>query len=217
MRNKKKLSLLTAIFIIISVFAGCRNNEAAKINKNMDEIIEEIKKGEYGGSFTDLIYVSKDKAILRGAVGIMVYDLEKQEISRALDIKDIDMNHIQGSETTFYGVDNTGSKIIMFNIADSGAEIKNKNTYLYDIEKDKLDIVDNREFEDRYVGIKEGDYDVYRKYSEKYSPMEFGSYYGEIDDNTLCFLGHDRSDKKSPLKLLIVNKVNNEEKLYDIF
>ncbi|MNI42968.1 hypothetical protein D3C73_972840 [compost metagenome] len=80
-----------------------------------------------------------------------------------------------------------------------------------------MDIVDNREFEDRYVGIKEGDYDVYRKYSEKYSPMEFGSYYGEIDDNTLCFLGHDRSDKKSPLKLLIVNKVNNEEKLYDIF
>lgn len=183
----------------------------------MYEIIEEIKKGEYGGSFTDLIYFSKEKAILRGAVGIMVYDLEKQEIFRALDLKDIDMNNIQGLETTFYGVDNTGSKIIMFNTADSGAEIKNKNTYLYDIEKDKLDIVDNREFEDRYVGIKEGDYDVYRKYSEKYSPIEFGSYYGEIDDNTLCFLGHDRSDKKSPLKLLIVNKVNNEEKLYDIF
>lgn len=217
MRNKKKLSLLTVVFIIISVFVGCRNNEVAKINKNMDEIIDEIKKGEYGGSFTDLIYVSKDKAILRGAVGVMVYDLEKQEISRALDLKDIDMNNIQGLEITFYGVDNTGSKIIMFNTADSGAEIKNKNTYLYDIEKDKLDIVDNREFEDRYVGIKEGDYDVYRKYSEKYSPMEFGSYYGEIDDNTLCFLGHDRSDKKSPLKLLIVNKVNNEEKLYDIF
>lgn len=217
MRNKKKLSLLTVVFIIISVFVGCRNNEVAKINKNMDEIIDEIKKGEYGGSFTDLIYVSKDKAILRGAVGVMVYDLEKQEIFRALDLKDIDMNNIQGLETTFYGVDNTGSKIIMFNTADSGAEIKNKNTYLYDIEKDKLDIVDNREFEDRYVGIKEGDYDVYRKYSEKYSPMEFGSYYGEIDDNTLCFLGHDRSDKKSPLKLLIVNKVNNEEKLYDIF
>ncbi|MNM85122.1 hypothetical protein D3C81_972300 [compost metagenome] len=217
MRNKKKLSLLTVVFIIISVFVGCRNNEVAKINKNMDEIIDEIKKGEYGGSFTDLIYVSKDKAILRGAVGVMVYDLEKQEIFRALDLKDIDMNNIQGLETTFYGVDNTGSKIIMFNTADSGAEIKNKNTYLYDIEKDKLDIVDNREFEDRYVGIKEGDYDVYRKYSEKYSPMEFGSYYGEIDDNILCFLGHDRSDKKSPLKLLIVNKVNNEEKLYDIF
>ena len=217
MRNKNKLSLLIVIFIVISVFAGCRNNEAAKVNKNMDEVIEEIKKGEYGGSFTELIYVSKDKAILRGAVGIIGYDLEKQKISRALDIKDIDMNHIQGSETTFYGVNDTGSKIIMFNTADSEEEIKNKNTYLYDIEKDKLDIVDNRNFEDRYVGIKEGDYNVYTKYSEKYSPMEFGSFYGEIDDNTLCFLGHDRSDKKSPLKLLIVNKVNNEEKLYDVF
>lgn len=178
---------------------------------------ESLNKGEYGGSFTDLIYVSKDKAILRGAVGVMVYDLEKQEIFRALDLKDIDMNHIQGSETTFYGVNDTGSKIIMFNTADSEDEIKNKNTYLYDIEKDKLDMLDNRNFEDRYVGIKEGDYNVYTKYSENYSPMEFGSFYGEIDDNTLCFLGHDRSDKKSPLKLLIVNKVNNEEKLYDIF
>lgn len=187
MRNKNRLSLLIVISIIISVFAGCRNNEPAKINKNMDEIIEEIKKGEYGGSFTDLIYVSKDKAILRGAVGIMVCDLEKQEISRALDIKDIDMNNIQGLETTFYGVDETGSKIIMFNTVDSGAEIKNKNTYLYDVEKDKLDLIDSRNFEDRYVGIKEGEYNVYTKYSEKYSLMEFGSYYGEIDDNTLCF------------------------------
>lgn len=44
MRNKKKLSLLTVVFIIISVFVGCRNNEVAKINKNMDEIIDEIKK-----------------------------------------------------------------------------------------------------------------------------------------------------------------------------
>lgn len=31
------------------------------------------------------------------------------------------------------------------------------------------------------------------------------------------FLGHDRNDKESPLKLLIVNKVNNEEKLYNVF
>jgi len=79
-------------------------------------------------------------------LGIAVYDLVKERLSRVVDLISINMSHTQGEFCRIVSVNKEGTHII---IKRMFKDPKNPvPTYLYDIEKDKLEITQQEEFEE---------------------------------------------------------------------
>lgn len=225
-RNIYRNRVFNMVFVIIIIttlgnyFVGCgiKSKSIGEIktakevsNKNMNEVIKEIKESQIA-CFTQIAYASKDKVILYGPVGLIVYDMVNKQINRAIDLKDINMNHIQGDTVTIFYVNETRNQILMYN--DYGDD---KNIYLYDIENDALEKTDTKKFTP--------DYDTTNyfasEYFEKYNNMEVGSNCFKIDDSNICYLIYPKelNDSKgmSDLQIVILNKDTNNEERYTVF
>lgn len=72
------------ITIVCNYFVGCDTT---------NKPIEEIKESQ-NITFTKIAYASKDRVILYGSIGLIVYDIVNQQIYRALNLKSIHMNLI---------------------------------------------------------------------------------------------------------------------------
>lgn len=190
-------------------------------NEEMDGIIEKIINKQHP-FFVELIYVSQDKVIFNGTVGLIVYDLQKREIVRAIDLTDIHMNHIQGDDVTIFESDNDGNKILMYNDifpykpTDDGnfVEIEKKELegrYLYDVEKDILAKTDIEKIENKYVFNR-----FERENIEDCDKEYLNSAY--IDKNTICEIAVPKgSDKMSELQIVISDEQGNEREVYQVF
>ena len=205
----KSLFIISVIVIVWCInFIGCTNKKSS----NIDKVIKETEKTQIS-SFTELVYASKDRVILNGDVSLIVYDLHNQKIDRAVDIKSIDMNHIQGDIVTIFKVNSKADQILMYN---SSLDNSDNNKYLYDIENDTLCETNINSFDDEYDGKKQFDeIDTYNnEYIKKHSGMECIDY-KYIDKNNVCFLMHSRKYGNlkgiSHLKILQVNMETGEE------
>lgn len=222
-KSHKKFSLISISILMIAyliLFTGCDNNKTEirnNHNKSMSEIIKEIREDECNSSFTEIIYASKDKVILCGAVGLIAYDINDEKIYRALDLKSIDMNYMQGSKYTIFSISDDSNKILMYNSSNE------KLRYLYDIENDKLEKTNIEDLSDPYLNVGEIDTETYDKFSKKYTDadIQFDCTFYNIDKDNICYLIHPNKckyyKKISPLQLVVLNKNTNTEKIYDIF
>lgn len=218
--NSRILSLILLSIIIVTLgncFIGCstKNNKEIKTakeisNKNMNEVIKEIKESQVA-CFTEIEYASKNKVILYGPIGLIVYDIGNKQITRAIDLKSINMNHVQGDTVTIFNVNKDENKIIMYN--DYGDD---KNIFLYDIEKDTLEKTDNKKFtpDDKITK-----YCELEKYEDAY--MIAGANCVQIDDSNVCFLIYpkelDGNKGTSGMQIVILNKDTNKEERYNVF
>ncbi len=219
MFNFKKICFVFIMFftmsIIIFQFTACQTlNE-----KHLNGIVKEMEDKQVP-FFTELAYASKDRVIFYGTIGLIVYDVSNKQIHRAINLKDINMNHIQGDEVTIFKVKEDGSEILIFNDSD------HSNAYLYNIANDKLSKSYISNFNDEYKGPHyfEDEYnkvDYYNhEYIKKYGDMELLDY-AHIDENNMCYLicpsKIGGAKGLSNLKIIIVNKDSNEDGVYEIF
>lgn len=223
--NIYKNRIISALVFIIIInisggyLSGC-SNKAKKVDTNMNEVVEEIKNTQFG-VFTKIVYASKDRLILYGVVGLIVYDIQSQKIYRAINLKSINMNYIQGDTITVFNVKEDGSQIIMYNDYSD-----DKSIYLYDVENDTLEKTNTKNFTNEYKGAHYVEYDkeginYYEHESvKKYEDMECNDY-AFIDNNNICFSIHPKEESSikgiSHMQILMVNMDTNEEKTYSIF
>lgn len=207
-----------------SYFVGCgtknKNIENIKIskevsNKNLNEVIKEIKESQIA-CFTEIVYASKDKVILYGPIGLIVYDIANKQIYRAIDLKSINMNHVQGDIVTMFQVNKDENKILMYN--DYGED---KNAYLYDIENDTLEKTNTKKFTTDYNTTNYFEFEKYDEWAKKYDDMEIGSNWVQIDDSNICYLIYPKKLEGSRglagMQIVILNKGTNQEKRYSVF
>lgn len=227
-RNIYKNRICNIVLVIImsitfgSYFLGCgtKNIESIKIskgvsNKNMNEVIKEIKEFQIA-CFTKIVYASKDKVILYGPIGLIVYDVVTKQIYRAIDLKSINMNHVQGDIVTIFHVNKDENEILMYN--DYGDD---KNIYLYHIENDTLEKTNTKKFTTDYNTTNYFEFEKYDEWVNKYDDMEIGSNLVQIDDSNICYLIYPKklqgSRGLSDLQIVILNKATNKEERYSVF
>lgn len=111
-----------------------------------ESLAQRMALRSYGADMPVLVYASDKIAIVSDYWGIAVYDLVKERLSRVVDLISINMSHTQGDLCRIVSVNKEGTHIIIKRM------FKNpKNpvpTYLYDIEKDKLEITQQEEFKE---------------------------------------------------------------------
>jgi hypothetical protein len=205
------------IVTLVNCFTGCSTKNIKEIktakevsNNDMNEVIKEIKESQIA-CFTEIEYASKNRVVLYGPIGLIVYDIGNKQIYRAIDLKSINMNHVQGDTVTIFNVNKDENKILMYN--DYGDD---KNIYLYDIEKDTLEKTDNKKFTPDDNIAK---YCELEKYDDAY--MIAGSNCVQIDDSNICFLIYpkelDGNKGTSGMQIVILNKDTNKEERYNVF
>lgn len=233
-KNRKRVLLLLCICLMIFGMSVClygcnkntdnvngKNTQQKLNNEDMNEVIEEIRNKQHP-FFTELVYVSRDKVIFNGTVGLIVYDLQKREIVRAIDLTDIHMNLIQGDDVTIFESNKDGKKILMYNDifaykhTDGGEFVKTEKKelegrYLYDVESDILDTTDIEKVENKYA------LERFEKENTEESDKEYlNSAY--IDKNTICTIAVPKgSDKMSDLEIIISDEEGNESDIYNVF
>jgi hypothetical protein len=225
LRNICKNRIINIMIIIIMVtifcnnFIGCGTKNNKLNNSTMNEVVEEIEKSQIG-LFTKIAYASKDKVILYGPIGLIVYDIQNQKICRAINLKSIHMNLIQGDDITIFKVKEDGSQILMYNELMYNKS-STKDRYLYDIETDVLEKTNIKEFTNEYDEMtKFNEINPYNdEQLKKYKDMECIDYIN-VNKSSICYLIHPSEDTDlkgiSHLKILIINKETNEEEIYTI-
>ena len=229
-RNIYKNRIYHIVIVVImcttlgNYFVGCgtKNKYIENINiskevsnKNMNEVIKEIKESQIA-CFTEIVYASKNKVILYGPVGLIIYDRINKQIYRAIDLKSINMNHVQGDTVTIFQVDKDENEILMYN--DYGDD---KNIFLYDIENDTLEKTNTKEFTPDYNITNYFEFEKYDELVNKYDDMEIGSNCVQIDDSSICYLIYPKKLEGSRgltgMQIVILNKGTNQEERYSIF
>ncbi|WP_160684258.1 hypothetical protein [Clostridium sp. C2-6-12] len=221
--NSRISNLVLIIIIIIMIvilgncFTGCGTKNTKEIktakevsNKDMNDVIKAIKESQIA-CFTEIIYASKNEVIFYGPNGLIVYNIGNKQIYRAIDLKSINMNYVQGDTVTIFNVNKDESKILMYN--NYGDD---KNIYLYDIEKDTLEKTDNKKFTPNDNASK---YCELEKFDDDY--MIAGSNCVQIDDSNICFLIYpkelDGNKGTSGMQIVILNKDTNKAERYNVF
>lgn len=165
-QNKKGYKFIFGIallLIVSNLFISCDKNvsaphETSKIDNTVsgdlwelpredEDLVQRIALKGYGADMPVLEYASDKIAIVSAYWGIAVYDLEKERLWRVVDLVSIDMSHTQGDFCRVILVNKEGTQIIigrMFKDPENPVP-----SYLYDIEKDKLEVT-TMEYFDNY-------------------------------------------------------------------
>ncbi|GAA0077018.1 hypothetical protein UT300005_13960 [Clostridium sp. CTA-5] len=227
LKNIYKNRIFNMILVLIMIitlenyFIGCGTKNIKEIktsketsDKNMNEVIKEIRESQIA-CFTEIAYASKDKVILHGDVGLIVYNMVNKQIYRAIDLKCINMNHIQGDKVTILDVNKDANQILIYN--DDIDDKDDKDIYLYNIENDTLEKTDTKKFTPDYDKRDYFDFERFKKYTD----MDIVSNCFKIDDSNVCYLIYPKesggAEGISYLQIVILNKETNEEKRYTIF
>lgn len=233
-KSRKGVSVLLCICLMMFGTSVClygcnrntdningKNAQRKLNNEDMSKVIEKIKNNQHP-FFTELVYVSQDKVIFNGTVGLIVYDLQNRVIARAIDLTDLHMNLIQGDDVTIFESDEDGSKILMYNdiftykYTDDGDFVKTEKEelegrYLYDVESDTLEKTDIEKIENKYALHR-----FERENTEDCDKEYLNSAY--IDKNTICTIAVPKgSDKMSEVQIVISDEQGNERDIYHVF
>jgi len=243
----KRLIGIVSIMVLCTSLLSCNNNISKKnqyidnnvqaeenslkfkevdINKKDKNTVLLKASKEQVGAFTEIAYASKDRVIINSDFSLMVFNLNEEKIIRAIDLKEIDMNHMQGDIVTIVRVKNDGSEVLMYNDAFYINEEAKKNNpcddksiYLYKVEDDTLNKINTNNMDDYYDGKREEDYigSDNNTYLSKYKDWH-NLDCRHIDEKNICFLLQNNEDSGkvgfSRFKILIVNTETNEEKVY---
>jgi hypothetical protein len=140
-------------------------------NKTRNEVIEDIKKSQIN-CFTEIVYASKNKVILYVPIGLIVYDIVNKQIYRAIDLKTIKMNYVQGDIVTIFKINKDENQLLMYNDGFKDA-LNNEDKYIYDIENDTLQKTDIKELPNEFDTRNSFTDEYFGKYEN--TDMEIGS------------------------------------------
>jgi hypothetical protein len=171
-KRRKGYKLLVGIILILimsTLFISCNKNINSLPDNSIDSSPETVKidnteSGElwdlpakdhelakrmalrkFGADMPTIEYASEKMAIIADYWGIAVYDIKNEKLCRVVDLISIGMSATQGDEYRDILVNKEGTHIIIKR-AFKNPENSVPN-YLYDIEKNKLEVTENEGFE----------------------------------------------------------------------
>ncbi len=172
MLNKKGYKLLAGIiliFILCSLFTSCNKKINTEPDKSIDsspamikndnteskglgdlpakdeELAKRMALRVYGADMPTIEYASENIAIIADYWGIAVYDIKNERLCRVVDLISIDMSATQGDNCRNILVNKEGTHIIIKRyFKDPQNAVPN---YLYDIEKNKLEVTEKENFD----------------------------------------------------------------------
>lgn len=120
--KRQKASLV--LFFCIAVLVGCSNEKTEKVPAPV--LSKDMSTGV--GIVPD--YENESKIIFHGYFGLFVYDLVKEKITLAVDLKKlVGMNAIQGSSFVNVLVNDDGSKMMVYVEGNDTKPIEKKLVY----------------------------------------------------------------------------------------
>jgi len=132
----------------ISKSNNTESKEPWELPEKDEELVQRMALRIYSADMPRIEYASDKIAIISDYWGIAVYDLEKERLCRVVDLISIDMSATQGDDCRAILVNKEGTQIIIKRAFKSIKRPKNPvPNYLYDIEKNKLEVTEKEEFE----------------------------------------------------------------------
>ncbi|WP_146953630.1 hypothetical protein [Alkalibaculum bacchi] len=141
----------------------------------------------------ELNYASDDIVIFHGYFGLFVYDLDKQQIIRSLDLKSLNCATIQGDDYCEVTVSTDGNTIQLHSLSS-------ENMYIYTVSENTLSETIYESMNDRFgsnfASIDDlVDIDHVGNYSSNAIQFDTGEYgYLHVSDWTLGILCYARGD-----------------------
>lgn len=171
-------------------------------------LINKIKESQIG-NFTRILYESEEKMIFYGVIGLIVYNFNDEKITNVVDLKSINMNHIQSDEATIFKVESDGDKILMYN------ENHTDNTYMYDVISGKLEKTELNQLENEY----KLNYVDETEFLTKSEELEYSYNVVSINEKKVCYLSYPTDKQKGieDLKIVVLDKETKDEKVFDVF
>ena len=193
---------------------GEQNEKEAKREEELEEkrsmllslSEEEVANAAYGAVFPKIVYASDKRAVLYDYWGLLVYDFEERQIEQMLDLKALDLNHMQGENVTHVEVSSDGGKILLYNEQDT------KERFIYDIEEKKLfySTLDSFE-ENHYDGLSEVK-------GQNYAFTEMGNRVFLSTDSLWTEEGENyHTNDMQGLSLIVADKVWGGGEVYPLF
>ncbi len=129
----------------ISESDNTKSRELWELPEKDEELAKRIALRKFGADMPHIEYASDKIAVISDYWGIAIYDIEKETLCRVLDLISIDMSATQGDSYRELLVNKEGTHIIIKRIYKNPENpVPN---YLYDIEKNKLEITQKEDFE----------------------------------------------------------------------
>lgn len=160
----------------------------------------------YGATMPELDYASKARVIFHSYFGLFVYDIEKEQIYRSVDLKEIDSNYMQGSVYTEVSVSKDGNTVYI----DNRGEGYDEFMYQYNVDTNELTKIKAKKITDRYVPG-----DITDKISLAHAGAASATY-GQIDEDTYAYLWNENSTV-GDFKLIIYNEKDYSSHSYNVF
>lgn len=134
---KKPIVWITISAIIVSVLIGIlcittkKTNSSQNQNNNINFNSANIDTNEIYGTEVYLDYADDDRVIFHGYFGLFVYDLSDEKIIRSIDLKELNLNKMQGDNYCDITVNKTGNIITLH-------KINSEKCYIYNIAENSL-------------------------------------------------------------------------------
>ena len=206
----KLISCMLLASILGSFIIGCNNiKKSEDMNTKIDlTLINKIKESQIG-NFTRILYASEEKMIFYGVIGLIVYNFNDEKITNVVDLKSINMNHIQSDEATIFKVESDGDKILMYN------ENHTDNSYMYDVISGKLEKTELNQLENEY----KLNYVDETEFLTKSEELEYSYNVVSINEKKVCYLSYPTDKQKGieDLKIVVLDKETKDEKVFDVF
>nr|WP_307989752.1 M56 family metallopeptidase [uncultured Niameybacter sp.] len=144
-----------------------------------------------GVAMPELDYASDDIVIFHSYFGLFVYDLNKLQIIRSIDLKSLNCDQIQGSNYCEASVSEDGNTVYLH-------PMESENMYIYVVTNNTLKEVPYEQMENRFRGVPiEGVIDstelgMYSYNAAQFNTDEYGYLYSS--DLTLSTLAYVRGD-----------------------
>lgn len=192
------------------------SGELSELPKEDEALAQRMALRGFGADTPVLNYASDKIAIVSDYWGIAVYDLVNERLCRVVDLISIDMSYTQGDFYREISVNKEGTHIIIKRMfKDSENPVPN---YIYDIEKNKLEVTQLERFENYSDNIYSAN-DEEIKNAFKDTDIEFiYNYIAKISPNKWLALTYDIenwTDMRALYLYMIDNVKISKKQIFD--
>lgn len=125
-----------AVLILFILFLGVskkKNDQHKAVEKEtVNKIVEQLKTQKIGAVPCELLYASKEYAMIREMTNLIIYSLKEHEVIQTLDLAPLEMDCIQGDQAAEVRVSKDGKTIYMKRM-----DVDKELQYRYDFKKNE--------------------------------------------------------------------------------
>jgi len=206
MKDKVKAIILILMFGLI--LTSCSNNKnKEKLSEKENILLENIKNADYGSVGPKLVFANDIYVAVLHPEGLIIANNETNEIESVINVKELELNKLQGSSiTTAYGDD---EDLILTNIND-----ENKKKVKISLKSKKIEEIDNINLE-KFRGN-----EVYKLSDEEIEVLKddlLDEYTSVLDKEDVVVLTNNYEGKDKKYRIIRFNRKDmSKYKAFDL-